>query len=1026
MNKPKTENLLLRASAGTGKTFALATRFLRLFLFGGVPPERILAITFSRNAAQEIYVKILERLWKASSSPKAASKETKALLDGLSRTDRKAAKSAFDGKPASFRRALRGFLDAQGAGSIATLDGFILRVVRAFPLETEFADVPDVLDGYAEARVAADARGGLLAARGPDGATDGRAFLSARDNASSRTVGTALEDVLKKWSGFLEARPAAAGWTAAGMRKALGVDSSTEEGRTVLKALDAVAAKLRLAAGVRERRRAGASALSRFSFADFTDALARRQDSKSAPPLKPEDLAFRLGARFDHWMLDEFQDTSETQWRALRPFVLAAAQSARDGRGSAMAVGDLKQSIYVWRGGNDAPFKELMGWPEFAGAFGRSDTLPESHRYGRHTVDFVNAVFGPDNVRPLAADRPEAVKRWLSKDCWMEHRLPKKGDGKVPDDYVGVFGVVPPADGDAGNDGEDDGGTAAMRVLAPAICDFVEDFWKKHERVHSSDTFGILVRGNDDGALLAGRLRDRGVPVVWEGLSSVLDSPVVGAVLDLLALAEHPRDSFAWKTANDLFPVRKRAFPKQEDAESVSAAVADLLSRLGFARALREIVFRVSDKGGLDDRTRLALDALVREAAAFEARPGADGAGTARFRLWLEKAAGRETAVSPHVVRILTIHRAKGLTLDHVLVPIPEKGKSSIIEANARRTILSGNEKGKGKGEGWALDGFAGKAKDQVAAREAVPALEEARGRASDETLLEALRTWYVALTRARKSVRVFVVDEGPSDTVRQFRDLLRAPWKGGKSRRRAGTSRAEPWRKDVTVLYEAGTPKPAPYGFAAKKTKGKGKKGAEKKNAAVWPSASAETPVEHVTPSSAERDSPRSGTRGRPRKPVSFFDAEFGEEARKGVDEHAAYAAIEWIDPKKPKNARERKILTRDGTWREAFRETSDATVWRERSYERMRDASHWETGQFDRVVFRGDGAKRTAEIYDFKTDAKRKGESGGAFAARMRATYASQMDAYRAALAKLTGIRPSRISVTLLLASTGTSVEV
>ena len=65
-------NLLIRASAGTGKTFSLATRYLRLMLLDKVDPARIIALTFSRAAAQEIYTKILERLWKAASSDENA------------------------------------------------------------------------------------------------------------------------------------------------------------------------------------------------------------------------------------------------------------------------------------------------------------------------------------------------------------------------------------------------------------------------------------------------------------------------------------------------------------------------------------------------------------------------------------------------------------------------------------------------------------------------------------------------------------------------------------------------------------------------------------------------------------------------------------------------------------------------------------------------------------------------------------------------------------------------------------------
>ena len=76
-------NLIIRASAGTGKTYSLATRYIRLMLFDDVNPAHIVALTFSRAAAQEIYTKILERLWKAAASDESAKEERKELLKGL-------------------------------------------------------------------------------------------------------------------------------------------------------------------------------------------------------------------------------------------------------------------------------------------------------------------------------------------------------------------------------------------------------------------------------------------------------------------------------------------------------------------------------------------------------------------------------------------------------------------------------------------------------------------------------------------------------------------------------------------------------------------------------------------------------------------------------------------------------------------------------------------------------------------------------------------------------------------------------
>jgi ATP-dependent exoDNAse (exonuclease V) beta subunit len=154
------------------------------------------------------------------------------------------------------------------------------------------------------------------------------------------------------------------------------------------------------------------------------------------------------------------------------------------------------------------------------------------------------------------------------------------------------------------------------------------------------------------------------------------------------------------------------------------------------------------------------------------------------------------------------------------------------------------------------------------------------------------------------------------------------------------------------------------------------------------------------------------------------FADGSARQAARqRGTDVHARLEAIEWIDPSAPKDDLERQILANG--WTDAFVKGGDAAaLWRERSYERLVGAE-WESGQFDRVVFRGEGAARRATVYDFKTNAIRRGETKDEFAARMREAYAGQMAAYRAAVASLAGLPPERVSTVLLLVSTGAAVE-
>ena len=141
------------------------------------------------------------------------------------------------------------------------------------------------------------------------------------------------------------------------------------------------------------------------------------------------------------------------------------------------------------------------------------------------------------------------------------------------------------------------------------------------------------------------------------------------------------------------------------------------------------------------------------------------------------------------------------------------------------------------------------------------------------------------------------------------------------------------------------------------------------------------------------------------------------------GIDVHAQFEAIEWIDPAAPGSDIERQILANG--WNEAFVKGRDTVaLWRERSYERL-VGSEWESGQLDRVVFTGSGDVKCATIYDFKTNAVRRGESKESFAVRMRTAYAGQMAAYRAAVASLASLPPERVRSVLLLVATGDAVE-
>ena len=111
-------NVVLEASAGTGKTRVLVERYVNL-LRAGVAPEHILAITFTRKAAAEMRERIIERLREA-------------------------------GRTSDLDRARwREIKERLGEISISTIDAFCLSLLREFPLE---ADVDPGFDLAADRR----------------------------------------------------------------------------------------------------------------------------------------------------------------------------------------------------------------------------------------------------------------------------------------------------------------------------------------------------------------------------------------------------------------------------------------------------------------------------------------------------------------------------------------------------------------------------------------------------------------------------------------------------------------------------------------------------------------------------------------------------------------------------------------------------------------------------------------------------------------------------------------------------------
>jgi ATP-dependent helicase/nuclease subunit A len=114
-------------------------------------------------------------------------------------------------------------------------------------------------------------------------------------------------------------------------------------------------------------------------------------------PGNAEWIRYKLDQKIDHLLVDEFQDTSPTQWRLLLPFLEEMAAGDAGRRRSVFIVGDAKQSIYGFRRADPELLDTAAGWLR-RHLDATAVPLNDSRRSAQAIIDFVNALFKPPEM----------------------------------------------------------------------------------------------------------------------------------------------------------------------------------------------------------------------------------------------------------------------------------------------------------------------------------------------------------------------------------------------------------------------------------------------------------------------------------------------------------------------------------------------------------------------------------------------------------------------------------------------------
>jgi len=1052
MNAPR--HLLVRASAGTGKTHALTSRYLALLL-GGADPAVVLATTFTRKAAHEIQGRVLERLAQAAGGGEA--------LDRLSASVERevTAPECLD----LLARLLRGIDRIR----IGTIDAFLVKLARLFALDLGLPADWRIADASESDHLRSEAVGEAVA-----GAAKLELLDLLRDFQRQSIGQSAHEELLRfvaegrqallesgpgAWDrirplpdalpedlatavaalpGFLVPRTKSGGekvhWANAKRKLvecaergawadllAVGIVKSVCAGKAdfdrspiepahleVLRPLveharhlatETLARQNRASRALLERNERSYRALGRglLGFEDLPDAL-RALGSSVDGPLDPHDIAHRLDARIDHLLLDEFQDTSPAQWRVLRPIADAILGDA-DGRRSFFGVGDVKQSIYGWRSAEPRLLRDFAKQRKKL----ETETLKTSYRSSRAVLGTVNEVFARLDENPAFTDdrgeeRTEALAAAREFQEGFDRHEPAPRAGGDRPGAVTVLRARAAAEGQA----------AEAPVLVLAV-DLVRGILAEAPAA----SVGILLRRRRWIPELIAKLREAGIPASDEGGNPLTDSIAVLHALSLLHLADHPGDlAAAFHVATSPLGPKVGLEPGtfRERAAAVARGVRRSLAELGFGAWLASIrpagASEPSEGGGYGSWDAGRFGQLVDLAFAWEGRAGS------RPRAFVEHV--RKTKVedpSAEQVRVMTVHGAKGLEFDAVILPeldVP------LVRNERRLLTLRPDPEGE-------IEVVTHRLPKEIRAAHAE--LERVHQDVARRRIVEELCVLYVAMTRAIHRLDLIVRAREEEGGGLTFATILRGAlgfdaageegiaWEHGE--------RTEPWFREE-VARAPGT-SVDPRGSAEPRVK---------RPLRLAPSRRPRS-LPALSPSRADDVGPAQASNLlRPREVMTA----------RGRLLHRLLQELEWIetfdrsdedllaigrgiesdtDVLRAALADFRAALERPGTRQALSRPPGELELWRERPFSiRMAGPDGREalwSGAFDRVVlFRKAGELVSADLLDFKSDRVDASTVGN-----RAESYRAQMEAYRRALARITGLEETRIRARLLFLS-------
>lgn len=704
---------ILKASAGSGKTFSLAKEYIKLLLQSDAPDgyRHILAVTFTNKATDEMKRRILNELFVLSTNPDASPYLDSLVPSILSTKVELRAKA---------EAVLTGILHDYSAFAVSTIDKFFQQTLRAFSREIgQFTSYQVELDKNALVDDAVDrVMDSLTQYNRPlldwvikgvknDLATTGRFTLDRRlkelamsivsenpkDTAYAREdlvgLGSACDEIIRQFRSdvsrtayAVEEAFAHSGVNMAdtnrGFAKSVSDYKTLREGEMVVAPsasfLDKAADPEKWFAKTKAALRTQCEAWIHEPLNAFTDLFGYRykvyvtamtikgqiyglgmagelrkafvEAQKERGVISIEDtntilhdiidgtetpfLYEKLGVRYENFLLDEFQDTSGIQWDNFLPLLQNSDAAGNEN----LIVGDVKQSIYRWRGSQwdllDRRLQEQFHIPA-----SEITILDGNYRTCREIVKFNNNFFtwAAGEIDRLVGNNPASPEslRSIYGDVMQEVRTGNTAPGCVQIRFM-------------------ENSDAELEEVVASIREAVQ-------RGASYRDIAVLVRGNAEGSAIAEKLVQEHVPVISDDSLYVKSSVTVRRLISQLSLVDNPQRREGNSVAG--FLAREMHVEPIENYHNLIDLSESLLSEIRQAAPAvyeAEVPFIQAFMDWLQEWTCKNGNKLG-----------------AMLRDWDDAEPKIASPEGAQAVRIMTVHKAKGLEFPYVIFPYAEK-----------------------------------------------------------------------------------------------------------------------------------------------------------------------------------------------------------------------------------------------------------------------------------------------------------------------------------------------------------------